>query len=61
MGVCAHVTDNCLCACIKVYAVSQKTSEATISWHGMLVNSTHQSTELRFLKFEVSGTKCQIS
>lgn len=55
------ITDSYLCACIKVYSVSQKTSDDTVSWLGMLVNSTHQSTELRFLKFEVSGTEHQIS
>lgn len=61
IGVCACITDNYLCACIKIYSVSQITFEATISWLGTLVNSTHQSTELRFLKFEVSGTEHQIS
>lgn len=61
IGVCVCITDSYLCACIKVYSVSQKTSDDTVSWLGMLVNATHQSTELRFLKFEVSGTEHQIS
>lgn len=61
IGACACITDSYLCACIEAYSVSQKTFEATISWLGMLVNSTHQSTELRFLKFEVSGPEHRIS
>lgn len=53
IGICACITDNYLCACMKSYSVCQITFEATISRIGMLADSTCESTELRFLKFGV--------